>query len=205
MLRSYRLLNSHNMIKNLLGCSAGVVILAILSACNSGGTAVPNNASYYASLCESIGGYYQYGTVNSPPNSDYMAVTNYAVATESLSGIPLSHTHIEITSALDGKIYDVAIDNVFANGYNPLSYVVPSSYAENLTAGSTIYLCSGNPNGVPYSVNEPESNPFATQGFDWVHTNCAASGYPSSYLNGFLYDQNNINLTNSQTYCYLWP
>ena len=191
------------MIKNLLCCSAGVVILAILSACNSGGTAAPNNASYYASLCESIGGYYQYGTVNSPPN-DYMAVTNYAVATESLSGIPLSHTHIEITSALDGKIYDVAIDNVFANGYNPLSYVVPSSYAENLTAGSTIYLCSGNPNAVPYSVNEPESNPFATQGFDWVHTNCAASGYPSSYLNGFLYDQNNINLTNSQTYCYLW-
>ena len=133
------------MIRNLLGCSAGFVILAILSACNSGSTAAPNNASYYASLCESIGGYYQYGTVNSPPNSDYMAVTNYAAATESLAGIPLSHTHIEITSALDGKIYDVAIDNVFANGYNPLSYVVPSTYAENLTAGSTLYLCSGNP------------------------------------------------------------
>ncbi len=193
------------MIRNLLGCSAGCVILSILSACNSGNTAAPNNASYYASLCKSVGGYYQYGTVNSPPNSDYMAVTNYAAATESLAGIPLSHTHIEITSALDGKIYDVAIDNVFANGYNPLSYVVPSTYAENLTAGSTIYLCSGNPSGVPYPVSEPSSNPFATQGFDWVHTNCAASGYPSSYLNGFLYDQNNINLTNSQIYCYLWP
>lgn len=187
-------------------CTFGAfaVIVSLLSACNNGGSS-SSTANYYASLCQSAGGYYQYGTVNSPPNSDYSAVTNYKAATESLEGIPLSHTHIEITSAIDGNIYDVAIDNVFADGYNPLSYVVPSTYVENLTAGSTVYFCSGNPTQVPYPVNEPESNPFATQGFDWVHTNCAASGYPSSFKNGFLYDQNNNNLTNNQMYCYLWP
>ena len=192
-------------IKNFLYFSAGIVLFTTISACNNGGTASSNSSSYYASLCHSVGGYYQYGTVNSQPNSDYTAVTNYKAATESLEGIPLSHTHIEITSAIDGKIYDVAIDNVFANGYNPFSYVVPSAYTDNLTAGSKVYLCSGNPSQVPYPVNEADSNPFATQGFDWVHTNCAASGYPSSFYNGFLYDQNNNNLTNSQTYCYLWP
>lgn len=187
-------------------CTFGAfaVVVSLLSACNNGGSS-SSTANYYASLCQSAGGYYQYGTVNSPPNSDYAAVTNYKAATESLEGIPLSHTHIEITSAIDGNIYDVAIDNVFADGYNPLSYVVPSTYVANLTAGSTVYLCSGNPTQVPYPVNEPESNPFATQGFDWVHANCAASGYSSSFKNGFLYDQNNNNLTNSQTYCYLWP
>lgn len=190
-----------NMINKFLLLQVWVMLVAIISACNNGGTSPSSNVMYYASLCQSAGGYYQYGTVNSPPKSDYAAVTNYKAATESLEDIPLSHTHIEITSAIDGKIYDVAIDNVFADGYNPFSYVVPSNYTQNLTAGSTIYLCSGNLSQVPYPVNEADSNPFATQGFDWVHTNCVASGYPSLFDNGFLYDQNN----NSQTYCSLWP
>ena len=46
---------------------------------------------------------------------------------------------------------------------------------------------------------------MAQQGFDWVHTNCAQSGFPSSFQNGFIYNDKNVNLTNSQTYCYLWP
>jgi hypothetical protein len=176
-----------------------------LVACNSGGSSTTTtsvqDAAYYGNLCNSIGGYFQYGVINSPPSSDYTAVVNYAAATGSIAGIPLSHTHIEITSARDGYIYNVAIDNVFANNYNPLSGVVPASYENNLTAGSIIYLCSGNPSVVPYSV----SGTFAIKGFDWVHTNCAASGYTSSFLNGFLYDSKGQNLTNSQTYCYLWP
>ncbi len=178
----------------------------LISACNSGvissnNSAVLANASYYGKLCSDIGGYFQYGIINAPPSNDYSQVLNYAPATESIDTIPLSHTHMEMTSAIDGRIYNVAIDNVFANNYNPFSGAVPNSYESSLTAGSTVYLCSGNPSKVPYSV----TGTFATQGFDWVHTNCVASGYPSTYLNGFLFDSKGNNLTNSQTYCYLWP
>jgi hypothetical protein len=177
-----------------------------ISACNSGSSSTPpispiDNAQYYGNLCAAESGYFQYGIINSPPSSDYPNVVNYAAATESIQTIPLSHTHIEITSAVDGKIYNVAIDNVFAANYNPFSESIPATYSANLTAGSMIYMCSGNPSGVPYSV----SGTFAQQGFDWVHTNCVASGYASTYKNGFLFTSNNQNLTNGQTYCYLWP
>ena len=154
----------------------------------------------YQKKCSDAGGYFQYGTVNAPPNSDYKKVVNYKSG-EKLKGIPLSHTHIEITSSLDGNVYDVAIDNVFASDYNKKKNVVPPSYASGIAANSTLYLCSGNPDKVPYS----ESENIASQGFDWVHTNCAASGYSSSFKNGFIYNDKGVNLTNNQQYCYLWP
>ncbi len=153
----------------------------------------------YQQMCSANGGYFQYGTINTPQNSDYPAVTNFKNGGK-LKGIPLTHTHIEITSGIDGKIYDIAIDNVFAPDYDPHKAIVPPSYAKSLIANSTIYLCSGNPAKVPYSLTET----VASQGFDWVHTNCSASGFQSSFQNGFLYSQN-VNLTNSQTYCRLWP
>ncbi len=157
-------------------------------------------AQSYQQKCAAANGYFQYGTVNAPPNSDYPQVTNYRSG-KKRQGIPLSHTHIEITSAIDGKVYDVAIDNVFANDYSPKKFVVPPSYVKGITANSTLYLCSGNPSKVPYSENEG----IASLGFDWVHTNCAASGYKTSFDNGFIYTDKAVNLTNSQTYCYLWP
>lgn len=183
---------------------------AVIVACNSGNSSSSTptySPAYYQQLCSTAGGYFQYGIVNSPPSSDYPNVTNYRAGSESIDGIPLSHTHIEITSAVDGNIYDVAIDNVFAADYNNESYnvfsnQVPASYSNNLTAGSLVYMCSGNPSRVPYSVS---GESFAVQGFDWVHTNCVASGYASTYKNGWLYDSHNNNLTNNQSYCYLWP
>ncbi len=154
----------------------------------------------YQQQCQASGGYFQYGTINSPPNSDYPNVTNFRKG-KIQNGVPLTHTHIEITSAIDNKIYDVAIDNVFAPDYDPKQEIVPPSYAKAMAANATIYLCSGNPSKVPYSVNNQK---YATQGFDWVHTNCASSGYKTIYQNGFTY-VNGANLTNSQTYCKLWP
>mgnify|MGYP003435494700 FL=1 len=119
-------------------------IVLLISACNSGvissnNSAVLANASYYSRLCSDIGGYFQYGIINAPPSSDYSQVLNYAPATESIDTIPLSHTHMEMTSAIDGRIYNVAIDNVFANNYNPFSGAVPNSYESSLTAGSAVY------------------------------------------------------------------
>jgi hypothetical protein len=158
------------------------------------------DADYYHHLCTKAGGYFQYGIIDSPPNSDYATTLTYGPASKSILGIPLSHTYIEITSALDGNIYQVAIDNLFANNYDPLSKVVPATYADNLTAGSIVYLCSGNPTRVPYSFK----GNFAVKGIDWVHPNCSNSGSHSVYQTGFLYASNRQNLTNNQTYCYLW-
>jgi hypothetical protein len=158
------------------------------------------NAQKYQQMCTTAGGYFQTGTVNTPPNSDYPQVTNYKSG-KKLKGIPLSHTHIEITSAIDGNVYDVAIDNVFANDYNKNRYSVPASYVKGINGGATLYLCSGNPSKVPYQENEG----ISSSGFDWVHTNCAQSGYSTTFQNGFIYNDKNVNLTNNQTFCYLWP
>lgn len=157
-------------------------------------------AQKYQQMCVAAGGYFQTGTVSAPPDSDYPQVTNYKSG-KKLKGIPLSHTHIEITSTMDGNVYDVAIDNVFANDYKQEQYSVPASYVQGINGGGTLYLCSGNPGKVPYSENEG----IASSGFDWVHTNCAQSGYPTSFQNGFIYNEKNVNLTNNQTFCYLWP
>ena len=167
---------------------------------NTGNTGLSQTAQNYQQMCNAAGGYFQTGTVNSKTNNDYPQVTNYTSG-KKRQGIPLSHTHIEITSAIDGNIYDVAIDNVFATDYDPNSYVVPPSYVNGIQAGGNLYLCSGNPTKVPYTVSES----VASAGFDWVHTNCAASGYSTSFKNGFIYNDQGVNLTNSQTYCYLWP
>lgn len=189
---------------NLLGLSSiSYHASAQTSTSASTSTAVKTlsaNAQKYQQMCQAAGGYFQTGTVNTPPNSDYPQVTNYKSG-KKLKGVPLSHTHIEITSTIDGNVYDVAIDNVFASDYSKNKYSVPASYVKGIVGGGTLYLCSGNPAKVPYSENEG----MASSGFDWVHTNCTQSGYPSSFQNGFIYNDKNVNLTNSQTYCYLWP
>jgi len=151
----------------------------------------------FQAKCEQAGGYYQYGTVNAPPDSDYSDVVNFKPG-EKLHDIPLSHTHIEITSGIDGQVYDVAIDNVFADGFDPHKREVPAIYRENITAGATLYFCSGNPDKVPYSMSEQD----AKQGFDWVHTNCESPG--SEFADGWLMTAAGIKLSNSHTYCYLW-
>lgn len=41
-------------------------------------------------------------------------------------GVELSHTHLKLRADQDGRVYDVAIDNVFANGYRPEQPEVPA-------------------------------------------------------------------------------
>ena len=184
--------------KSTLACASFTAVLLCLSQ-GAAAQGAASDLQTYQQMCTANGGYFQYGTINTPNDSDYPAVTNFKNGGK-LKGIPLSHTHIEITSGIDGQIYDIAIDNVFAPDYDPNQAVVPPSYAKSLAANSTIYLCSGNPAKVPYALNET----VASHGIDWVHTNCAASGFKSAFKNGFIYSQN-TNLTNSQSYCRLWP
>lgn len=151
-----------------------------------------------SAACQQAGGYFQYGTVNAPPASDYPDVVNFKPG-KRLKDIPLSHTHIEITSKIDNTVYDVAIDNVFASDYDPHKKEVPASYCKAITAGSTIYFCGGNPGHEPYQLNGQQ---YAQQGFDWVHTNCESPN--SMFADGWLKTESGDNLTNNHKYCYLW-
>src|SRR5471032_3336413 len=41
-------------------------------------------------------------------------------------GVELSHTHVSLRADQDGRVYDVAMDNVYANGYQKNSKRVPA-------------------------------------------------------------------------------
>ncbi|WLI91154.1 hypothetical protein Q4S45_08550 [Massilia sp. R2A-15] len=105
-------------------------------------------------------------------------------------GIELSHTHLSLLADQDGKTYDVAIDNVFAAGFDPRVAAVPAPI-NSIRLNDKVEVC-----GALY-----------TKGFGlhWVHVNCG--GTPSaSHPNGWLklIDRNGgagANLEGSVTYC----
>ncbi len=109
-----------------------------------------------------------------------------------LQGVPLTHTHIRIRGDSDGKTYDLAVDNVFAAGYEPQSAVVPPPL-DTIVVGQHLEAC-----GLPYSG-----------GMHWVHTNCGdtpTAQDPNGWLR--IVDASGVagpNLEDSQKYCYLWP
>jgi hypothetical protein len=109
-----------------------------------------------------------------------------------LQGIPLTHTHIRIRGDADGKRYDLAVDDVFASGYQPQREVVPPPLSA-IAVGQHLQAC-----GLPYAG-----------GMHWVHTSCGDTPTPQE-PNGWLklVDAAGVpgpNLEASQSYCYLWP
>ena len=109
-----------------------------------------------------------------------------------LQGIPLTHTHIRIRGDSDGKTYDLAVDDVFATGYEPQLAVVPPPLS-SIVVGQHLEAC-----GLPY-----------VGGMHWVHTNCGdtpTAQDPNGWLK--VIDAAGVagpNLEDSQKYCYLWP
>ena len=109
-----------------------------------------------------------------------------------LKGIPLTHTHIRIRGDADGKAYDLAVDDVFAAGFNPHVAEVPAPLA-SIAVGQHLEAC-----GLPYAG-----------GMHWVHTNCGdtpTAQDPDGWLKTI--DASGAvgpNLEDSQKYCYLWP
>lgn len=109
-------------------------------------------------------------------------------------GVELSHTHLTLVSDQDGQSYDVAVDNVFAAGYDNAGERVPPPLS-TIHVSERLELC-----GKPYT-NGP-------LGIDWVHTNCGAAptrAQPDGWLkilapNG----KPGANLEASQEYCRLW-
>ena len=109
-------------------------------------------------------------------------------------GVELSHTHLKLLSDQDGQSYDVAVDNVFAAGYDGAGESVPAPLS-HIRAGDRLELC-----GKPYANDAP--------GIDWVHTDCDAVPTPHR-PNGWLkiFDARGApgaNIESSQEYCHLW-
>lgn len=109
-----------------------------------------------------------------------------------LRGIPLTHTHIRLRGDADGRAYDIAVDDVFAAGYEPRVAAVPAPL-NAILVGQRLEAC-----GLPYAG-----------GMHWVHTNCGdtpTAQDPNGWLK--VIDASGVagpNLENSQKYCYLWP
>jgi hypothetical protein len=109
-------------------------------------------------------------------------------------GVYLSHTHLTLT-ADDGTSYDVAIDNVFANGYRRNQAGVPAPL-NTIHTGDRLELC-----GEPYASGDI--------GIHWVHTNCGATptaDKPDGWVRKV--DPNGdagSNMEANQAFCSIWP
>ena len=85
-------------------------------------------------------------------------------------GVELSHTHLKLRADQDGRVYDVAIDNVFANGYRAGQSGVPAPI-DTIRQGDHVELC-----GQLYDRGV---------GIHFVHTNCGAQpteNHPDGWL-----------------------
>jgi hypothetical protein len=110
-------------------------------------------------------------------------------------GVELSHTHITLHADQDGQDYDVAIDNVFASGYDAAGETVPAPLSA-IAVGDRVELC-----GALYTGGDI--------GIHWVHTNCGETPSPQA-PDGWvkILDANGLpgpNLEASQEYCKLFP
>jgi hypothetical protein len=135
--------------------------------------------------CTADAGDYLTGVVTKKPY--------WVKASETLDGIQLSHTHVTIRSDSNSKLYDVAMDNVFAPDWVKNSSKIPASLAA-IKLGNHLSLC-----GLLYTSGG--------LGIHWVHDSCGQpptqsnpNGWTSIVTNGTV----GPNLENSQTYCYLW-
>ena len=135
--------------------------------------------------CQAHAGSYLTGRVIAGPNF---------VPGHARKGVELSHTHLTLLSDQDGQRYDVAIDNVFASGYDAAGRTVPTPLSA-IRKGDRLELC-----GKLYTDGR--------LGIDWVHTNCGetlTTAQPDGWLKVIAVDGNpGPNLEDSQEYCRLW-
>ena len=110
------------------------------------------------------------------------------------NGVELSHTHLTLLSDQDGRSYHVAIDNVFATGYDAAGASVPAPLS-TIRTGDRLELC-----GKLFTRGG--------LGIDWVHTNCGnrpSTARPDGWLRVLAPDGSpGPNLEDSHEYCRLW-
>ena len=154
-------------------------VLAIWLSC----TALPALADA-ESECRAAAGSLLTGTVASEPRF---------VPGKPRHGAELSHTHFSLKADGDGRVYDVAVDNVFAVGYNTAGEAVPADL-DRIHRGTRLELC-----GQLYTHG---------LGIHWVHTNCGdlpTEAEPDGWLKIVNPDGSvGPNLEASRAYCGLW-
>lgn len=110
------------------------------------------------------------------------------------NGVELSHTHLTLLSDQDGRSYHVAIDNVFAAGYDAAEESVPAPLS-TIRTGDRLELC-----GKLFTRGG--------LGIDWVHANCGnrpSTARPDGWLRVLAPDGSpGPNLEDSHEYCRLW-
>jgi hypothetical protein len=138
-----------------------------------------------AAQCQAADGTYLTGTVTQGPSF----VAGYA-----RDGVELSHTHVTLQADQDGQSYDVAMDNVFASGYDAAGEAVPRPLS-SIAVGDKLELCG-------------ELYHSGGVGIHWVHTDCGkppAAAAPDGWVKLIQSDGTpGPNLEDSQEYCKLW-
>jgi hypothetical protein len=146
----------------------------------------PHVVSANEAQCKANAGTYLIGSVTGGPTF---------VPGHARDGIELSHTHLTVRSDQDSQSYDVAIDNVFATGYDAAGKNVPVPLS-TIRTGDRLELC-----GRLYRDGG--------LGIDWVHTNCAktpTTAQPNGWLKIFTGGGAlGPDVEDSQEYCRLWP
>lgn len=137
------------------------------------------------SECRAAQGAYLSGTVISPPR--WVPASRRHGERQ---GVELSHTHLRLLADQDHRSYDVAIDNVFAAGYDQAGRAVPDPLNQ-IRSRARIAVC-----GKLYSDGT---------GIDWVHTNCGKPprhSAPDGWIR-IIDPSGNLgpNLESSQEYC----
>jgi hypothetical protein len=128
-----------------------ITMMALAAACAAGTV----QAADEAAACAAAGGSFITGKVLSGPKFAHGQFRK---------GVELSHTHLSVLADQDGKTYDVAIDNVYASGYDASRATVPAPL-DTIHASDRVELC-----GQLYSRGV---------GIHWVHSNCGAKPSPS--------------------------
>jgi hypothetical protein len=78
-------------------------------------------------------------------------------------GIELSHTHLKLREDRSGRVYDVAVDNVFSPGYDRNKATIPPPL-NTVRVNDRLEVC-----GAPYTRGT---------GIHWVHPNCGRRPTP---------------------------
>jgi len=110
-----------------------------------------------------------------------------------LRGVELSHTHVRLRGE-DGRNYDIAIDDVFADGYDQAGEGAPAPLSQ-IRTGDRLEVC-----GKPYVSGGT--------GMDWVHTNCGdqpTPDKPDGWVKVIGPDGTpGPNLESNREYCRIW-
>jgi hypothetical protein len=137
-----------------------------------------------AAACKAAAGTYRTGVVTRGP----MFVHGHL-----RKGVELSHTRLSLKADQDGRTYDVAIDNVFAAGFERQQQSVPRSLSA-IKVNDRLELC-----GQLYTSGV---------GLHWVHNNCGATPTPA-HPNGWIKKINangtaGENMESNTAYCSLF-